>query len=154
MGKENEQSSLDRSFKYAMMDTSRVYIGGRLSYGEMIEWEDVPFKLKGIVNKEFLPDAGSTEFTFADHFKVLKKDSFAFQVFKTLKTRIKVDYPVLKKGKTGDSVIYKSRVCNIEEYLDWVGGGEANLTLSDGSVVEPVTEEISFSKLAMMIFSA
>ena len=146
--------TLDRSFKYTMMDTTRIYVGGRMTYQEMIEWDDVPFKIKAIVNKEFVPAAGTTEITFPDHFRIIGKDSFLFQVLKTLKTKVKVDIPVLKKGKSEESIIYKSRVCSIDEYLDLIKDGSLNLTLSDGTVKEAVPEEISFSKLAVMIYSA
>ncbi len=146
--------TLDRSFKYTMMDTTRIYVGGRMTYQEMIEWDDVPFKIKAIVNKEFVPAAGTTEITFPDHFRIIEKDSFLFQVLKTLKTKVKVDIPVLKKGKSEESIIYKSRVCSIDEYLDLIKDGSLNLTLSDGTVKEAVPEEISFSKLAVMIYSA
>ena len=146
--------TLDRSFKYTMMDTTRIYVGGRMTYQEMIEWDDVPFKIKAIVNREFVPAAGTTEITFPDHFRIIEKDSFLFQVLKTLKTKVKVDIPVLKKGKSEESIIYKSRVCSIDEYLDLIKDGSLNLTLSDGTVKEAVPEEISFSKLAVMIYSA
>ena len=146
--------TIDRSFKYTMQDTTRIYVGGRMTYQEMIEWDDVPFKIKAIVNKEFVPDAGTTEITFAEHFKRLETDSFLFQVLKTLKTKIKVDIPTLKKGKNSQSVIYKSKVCTIEEYLSLIKDPKYTLTLEDGTENAPVTEEISFSKLAVMIYSA
>ena len=144
--------TIDRSFKYTMQDTTRIYVGGRMTYQEMIEWDDVPFKIKAIVNKEFVPNAGTTEITFAEHFKKLDKDSFLFQVCRTLKTKIKVHVPVQKKGK--DSISYKSSICTIEEYLDLINDPNSVLTAEDGMVTEPVTEEISFSKLAVMVYSA
>ena len=91
--------TIDRSFKYTMQDTTRIYVGGRMTYQEMIEWDDVPFKIKAIVNKEFVPNAGTTEITFAEHFKKLERDSFLFQVCRNLKTKIKGHVPVQKKGK-------------------------------------------------------
>jgi hypothetical protein len=147
--------SLDRSFKYAMMDTNRVYIGGRMTYSEMITWEEVPFKIKAIVNNHLLKDAGNPDLTMAEHFKNLPDDSFVLQILKTLKTRIKVDIPQAKgKNPTKDNVTYKSSLLKIEEYLRFVRNHEGYLTLPDGTEVEPVTEEISFSKLAVLVFSA
>ena len=146
--------TIDRSFKYTMQDTTRIYVGGRMTYQEMIEWDDVPFKIKAIVNKEFVPNAGTTEITFAEHFKSLETDSFLFQVLKTLKTKIKVDIPTLKKGKSSQSIIYKSKICTIEEYLSLVKDPKYTLVSEDGTEISPVTEEISFSKLAVMIYSA
>ena len=147
-------NTVDRSFKYAMMDTTKIYIGGRMTYQEMIEWEDVPFKIKAIVNKEFVPDAGGTQFTFEEHLCKLQKESYALQVFKTLKTKIKVDIPVLKTKGGKQSIVWKSRVMPFQEYMTFMQSKEGELTTEDGELTKPVTEEISFSKLAVMVFSA
>ena len=145
--------TIDRSFKYAMQDTTKIYIGGRMTYQEIIEWDDVPFKIKSIVNREFVPKAGTTEITFGEHFCQIEKDSYLFQVLKTLKTKIKVDIPTIKSGKQ-ESIVYKSRNCTIGEYIDLMKDGSAVLEMPDGTRIDPVTEEISFSKLAVMMFSA
>jgi hypothetical protein len=147
-------NTVDRSFKYAMMDTVKIYIGGRMTYQEMIEWEDVPFKIKAIVNKEFVPDAGGTEFTFEEHLKKLKKESYAFQVFKTLKTKVKVDIPVIKKKGGKESIIWQSKIMPFQDYMTFMQNEEGTVTTEDGTLTKPVTEEISFSKLAVMVFSA
>ncbi len=179
------KDTIDRSFKYAMQDTNRIYIGGRMTYEEMITWEEVPFKIKSIVNRDFLPDAKNPEWTFKDHFKTISDTSFLFQILKTLKTKVKVDYPVTK-GKAGkEQTVFKSKVCNIEEYIYFVQSSDAALAgaeVPEGKklsecglnpdevkekirlpkgmedidydrLTEVVTEEISFSKLAVMFFS-
>ena len=147
----------DRSFKYTMQDTNRIYIGGRMTYGEMITWEEVPFKIKAIVNNHLLKDAGNPDLTMAEHFKMLSADSFLVQILSTLKTKIKVDIPQIKgknTKKTKDAVSYKAVYYKINEYLRFANDHEGYLTLDDGSEVAPVTEEISFSKLAVLVFSA
>ena len=136
--------TLDRSFKYAMQDTNRIYIGGRMTYQEMITWDEVPFKIKAIVNKHFIPDAKDTECTFAKHFETLSKDSFLFQICKTLKMKVKVDIPYTAQTKSGETVRFKSEVMNIGDYLDYIRGEHP-----EGLV----TEEISFSKLAVLVFA-
>ena len=37
-------------FKYIIQDTNCLYIGKELTYAEMMEREDVPFKLKAIIS--------------------------------------------------------------------------------------------------------
>ena len=143
--------SLDRSFKYAMQDNNRIYIGGRMTYGEMITWEEVPFKIKAIVNNHLLKDAGNPELTMAEHFKTISEDSFLFQILSTLKTKVKVDIP--EQNKKG-SIKYKSKVLKIGEYLSFIKNHEGYLTAQDGTEIAPVTEEISFSKLAVLVFNA
>lgn len=146
-------NTIDRSFKYAMMDTTKIYIGGRMTYQEMIEWEEVPFKIKAIVNGQFVPDAGGTEFTFEEHFRKLSRQSFAYQVFKTLKTKVKVDFPVVKKKGGEEDIVYQSKVMKLDEYLDFIQK-EAENAEENSTLTKAVTEEISFSKLAVMVFSA
>lgn len=150
--------TLDRSFKYAMQDTNRIYIGGRMTYGEMITWDEVPFKIKAIVNNHLLKDAGDPELTMAEHFKKIPDDSFLLQILSTLKTKVKVDIPEFKgraaKNKTEENVSYKAVNFKIDEYLRFIKNHEGYLTLEDGREIAPVTEEISFSKLAVLVFSA
>lgn len=146
-------NTVDRSFKYTMTDTTKIYIGGRMTYQELIEWDDVPFKIKAIVNKEFVPDAGTTEITFEEHLRKLKKESYAYQVFKTLKAKFKVDIPVVKKKGGSESIVYQSKVMPLEEYLNFIQKS-AQEAEEENELTKAVTEEISFSKLAVMVFSA
>ena len=163
------KDTIDRSFKYAMQDTNRIYIGGRMTYEEMISWEEVPFKIKKIVNKDFLPDAASPEWTFAEHFKHISDKSFLYQILNTLKTKVKVDYPVTKIKAGKEQTSFKSRVCTIEEYLNFIhsldssmsSGGETEIIIPKGMedldrerLSEVVTEEISFSKLAVLFYAS
>ena len=143
---------IDRSFKYVMQDTSKMYVGGRLTYEEMISFEDVPFKIKSIANREWIPAAGREDITIEDHFRIMEKNSFIFQIFKTLKTKVKVHLPVVKEGKTGRFVSYKSKILGPEEYWELLHEESEPLLDENGQEIKPVTEEISFSKLAVMVF--
>ena len=46
----------DRDFKYVIQDMSNIYIGARFSYGEMMEEEEVPYKLKKVIFRIFLQE--------------------------------------------------------------------------------------------------
>ena len=130
----------ERDFKYVMQDTSHVFMGGRMSYEDMMTWEDVPFKLKAIVNKYF---AGKDEQSLAETMGVLSQEDFRYQILKQLKIKIKAGTYQNKKSLFGkEEKKYISKTYHLDEYMELIKGEK-----------EAVTEEFIFSKLAMMAFS-
>lgn len=126
----------DRDFKYSMQDISHVYIGGRMSMGEIVAWEDVPFKIKAIVNKHFIPLVGE-EGSIAEAIMALNKETFGKQIIDQLKLRFKVgQYVDDKKGRH-----YVSKVLKLPEFEALCNSGE-----------EFVMEELIFSKLSLLAF--
>ena len=126
----------DRDFKYSMQDVSHVYIGGRMSMGEIIAWEDVPFKIKAIVNKHFIPLVGE-DGTIVEAIMAMKEDAFNKQIIDQLKLRFKVGvYTEEKKGRK-----YVSKVLKFPEFEALVNSGE-----------EFIMEELVFSKLSLLAF--
>ena len=134
--------SNDRDFKYVLQDASHVYLGGRMTFQEMMDWEDVPFKLKAIVNKYFLEQEVDAD-SLAGAFNVMDKKTFTYQICKQLRIKIKAGFYTVKVNRKGEEEkIYKSKTYSLDEYL---------ALLSEGA--EPITEEISLSKLALLAFS-
>ena len=56
MSEEKTAQLQDNDFKYVMMDTGNIYLGARFTFGELLEQEMVPFKLKTIIRRYFLPE--------------------------------------------------------------------------------------------------
>lgn len=130
----------ERDFKYVMQDTSHVFMGGRMTYEDMMTWDDMPFKLKAIMNKNFISkeEVGLTE-TLAG----LKQEDFRYQILKQLKIKIKAGTYQMKKSFLGkEEKKYISKVYSLDEYMQ--------LVQEEKSLV---TEEFIFSKLALMAFS-
>ena len=48
------QSKGYEAYKYVMADTSYLYLGAKYSYQEIIENEEVPFKVKAIMERYIL----------------------------------------------------------------------------------------------------
>ena len=46
----------NRDFKYVMQDVSRVYIGAKYTYREMMDSDEIPFKLKAILSHYILKE--------------------------------------------------------------------------------------------------
>ena len=72
----------ERDFKYVMQDTSHVFMGGRMTYEDMMTWEDVPFKIKAIINKHF---AEKGESGLVETIGILSEEDFRYQILKQLK---------------------------------------------------------------------
>ena len=127
-------------YKYVMVDTSYIYLGAKYTYGELIENEDVAFKLRTIFERYIMPEL-SGDTMLADHFMGISKN-LAYKTYKQLKIKLKVSRPVMKKsifGKT--SKIYVSENVTLDKFLELRGDGEI------------LIQEIVFSKLALMSFA-
>ncbi|MBQ8247242.1 MAG: hypothetical protein IJZ42_08920 [Lachnospiraceae bacterium] len=130
----------ERDFKYVMQDTSHVFMGGRMTYEDMMTYEEVPFKIKAIVNKYF---SGKEEAGLAETLRILEQEDFRYQVLKQLKIKIKAGTYQMKKNLFGkEEKRYVSKVYHLDEYLQ-IANVEKEL----------VTEEFVISKLALMAFS-
>ena len=130
----------ERDFKYVMQDTSHVFIGGRMSYEDMMTWEEMPFKIKAIITKYFM---GKEENSLAETLTVLEQEDFRYQILKQLKVKIKAAKYQTKKNLFGkEQSKFVSKVYALDEYL-------ALISVEDTLV----TEEFIVSKLAMMAFS-
>ena len=130
----------ERDFKYVIQDTSQVFIGGRMSYEDMMTWEEIPFKIKAIMNKYFI---NQEENGLAEVMPKLEKEDFRYQILKQLKIKIKAGIYENKKNLLGkEAKKYVSKVYHLDEYIQLA---QAEDTL--------VTEEFIFSKLALMAFS-
>lgn len=130
----------ERDFKYVMQDTSHVFMGGRMTYEDMMTWEDVPFKIKAIINKHF---AEKGESGLVETIGILSEEDFRYQILKQLKIKMKAGIYKNQKNLFGkETKRYVSRTYHLDEYIQLVKTEK-----------EVITEEVIFSKLAMMAFS-
>ena len=130
----------EKDFKYVMQDTSHVFMGGRMSYEDMMTWGDVPFKIKAIINKYF---KDKNEVSLTDTLKALEQEDFRYQILKQLKIKIKAgSYCIKKNWRRKEEKKYVSKVYSLDEYMQLISEDKAT-----------VTEEFIFSKLALMAFS-
>ncbi len=136
----NMEYTNEKDFKYVMQDTSQIFMGGRMTYEDMMTWSDVPFKIKAIVNKYFI---GKEENSLKETLTVLTQEDFRYQILKQLKIKVKAGIYQNKKSLFNkDTVKYVSKTYHLDEYI--------RLVQSESEVV---TEEFIFSKLALMAFS-
>lgn len=127
-------------FKYVIHDMTNIYVGAKLSYGEMMELDEMPFKLKTIISHYMLREVAA-DTTIENHIFYITRDSMSYMVYKQMKARFKMS--VFKenghgKGKPG----YVSQEYRIDDILD----NEEIIKKRDQIVVE----EMHITKLGMM----
>ena len=135
----------ENDFKYVIQDTNCIYLGRELTYAEMMDKDDVPFKFKAVISAHIAKDADINQ-TMAAHILQISDQEFSYRIFEQLKLTVRVCYKVQKKGfggKIKDKWIHKT--CSLKQfYVDYrgqVSGGDAMI------------EDFSISKLALMTFS-
>lgn len=132
-------------FKYIIQDTGSVYFGRELTYTEMMEREDVPFKFKAIINVHIARDADLNK-KMSDHILELDTASFTYRIFEQLKLAVRVCYKEEKRSLTGrKKERWVHKTCPVKqfcaEYREKVKAHEM------------VLEDISISKLALMVIN-
>ncbi|GFI23384.1 hypothetical protein IMSAGC011_02172 [Lachnospiraceae bacterium] len=129
-------------FKYIIQDTNCVYFGRELTYAEMMDREDVPFKLKAIISAHIARET-DLNIKMTDHILAISKSAFSYRIFEQLKLTVRVCYKVSRKGfggKTKEKWVHKSCLIGqfCQEYRDNIMQNEMFI------------EDLSVSKLALM----
>lgn len=85
-------------FKYVIQDTNCVYFGRELTYTEIMDREDVPFKFKAVINVHIAREIDLNK-KMAEHILEISKSAFSYRIFERLKLTIRVCYKVSKIGR-------------------------------------------------------
>lgn len=139
MGNEND-------FKYVLQDFSNVYIGTRLTYGELVQLEDTPQKLRSAVYQYIYREADART-RICDHILSIKEDSMSYLVFTQLKGQIKIVFPESitdKKGKTKTQ--YRTETYSI---ADIVTNEELRNSISPEQITEYIFKKLRLVSLAV-----
>ena len=134
------------NYKYVMVDTGNVYLGAKYSYGELLQNEDVPFKIRAIVERYILPQADS-ETTLESEFYYMTPDSFAYRTYRQLKVKVKCSRLVEKTGlfsKGKKKKVYETQTMGLEAFV--------GMSPAQKQIQGILVQEIVVNKLAMMMF--
>lgn len=140
----NQQGYED--YKYVMLDTAFLYLGAKYSYGELVENEDVPFKMRAALERYILPEM-DPETTLESHFYHMDSKEFSYKTYHQLKIKVKVSRLVEKKGFFGLGKVkrvYTSELIPLEKFVAMTKSQKEH----DGILIQ----EIVISKLALMGF--
>lgn len=134
----------ENDFKYVIQDLTNVYIGARFSYTELMERDDVPFKLRSIFSHYMLKEvAGDT--TLADHVFFITPQSQSYLVYKQMKARFRMNVWELADGRKHKKDGYVSKIYTID---DIVNNEELKARMD-----EIMVEELHITKLGLMAVS-
>ena len=135
------QKTVYESFKYSMQDVSRVYVGSKYTFEELLDDEDLLFKFRMIVERYVLSEADPQD-TLETHLYYLAPDSFTVKLYRRLKARIKVSVIEEKKSLFGKSKSqYTDRQLTVDELV--------GMSLEEKERCGMVIQEFSVSKLAL-----
>ena len=105
----------DRDYKHVVQDVTNIYIGGKLSYVEMLDLDEIPFKFKVILSHYILKEV-SKETTIENHIFFMKKEDMSYMIFKKMKARFRLYvFDVNKQSYVGKE--YKIEDIVDDEYL-------------------------------------
>lgn len=131
-------------YKYVMMDTGYLYIGSKYTYGELMEQENVPFKLLTVIERYILPDMGP-DTTLEGHLYYMKAEDFTCRTLMQLKAKVKINRLTIKKNIFGKKErIYKTEVVQL---LDFV-----KMTPDEKEREGVFIQELVISKMGLMTF--
>lgn len=137
-------STVYEPYKYVMSDTGSIYLGGKLSYEELLKNEMTPFKLKAIISQYILKES-SAENTLESEFYFMKGEGFLYETYMQLKVRLKVMALEERRGLFGKAKRgYKERIIPLGDF--------ANIETEEKKGMGAVVSEVIISRLAMMSF--
>lgn len=138
------QKKVYENYKYCMQDTSRLYVGCKYTFEELLEDDDVPFKLRMLVQRYILSEAeASPEDTLETHLYYLGTTGFLIKLYGQLKAKVKVNVLEEKKGLLGST---KKRY--VTKQLDVAA--LAAITPAEKEAAGLVIQELAVSKLALL----
>ncbi|MDE6363450.1 MAG: hypothetical protein K2O40_05580 [Lachnospiraceae bacterium] len=135
----------NNDFKYVLQDTNCVYFGRELTYAEMMDREDVPFKFKAVLSAHIARDT-DLNIKMADHLMTISDSTFSYRIYEQLKLTVRVCYKVQKKGfggKLKEKWMHKS--CSLHVFCTEYRSLAAH--------TDVMIEDFSISKLALMVLS-
>lgn len=103
----------NRDFKYVMQDVSRVYIGAKYTYREMMDSDEIPFKLKAILSHYILKEVAE-DTTPENHIFYIRDTDLSYMVYRQLRARFQMDFPVLSRKGTWQ---YRREYHTIDEII-------------------------------------
>lgn len=135
----------NNDFKYILQDTGHIFFGKELTYAEMMDRDDVPFKFQAIIGSYFSKDIELSD-RIVDHLMKITKDEFSYRIYDQLKLQVRFFYKEEKMGLFGQKkVSWVHKTCKMQEFLqkykEMVEKGEA------------IIEDTSISKLGLMTIS-
>ncbi|MBO5165722.1 MAG: hypothetical protein J6B90_03855 [Lachnospiraceae bacterium] len=133
----------NRDYKYIMQDVSTIYLGARYTYEELTNEEEIPFKIKSLVNRYIKQELNGENLSLESHFFYMEPQGFAYQTYLQMKTKVKISILEEKKGFGGKvKKVYATQTMKLQDFV--------KIPPAEKEKQGIMIQEISLSKLALM----
>ena len=131
-------------FKYMLQDVSRIYIGAKYTYRELMQNPEMAFKFKSVIEHYLLKEA-DPDTSLESDFYYMEPGSFSYRTYEQLKIKLKISVLVERPGRQGKSErVYREKTVALEEF--------AAIPLPRKKRDGIVVQELILSKLALVSF--
>ena len=131
-------------FKYMLQDVSRIYIGAKYTYRELMENPEAAFKFKSVIEHYLLRET-DPDTSLESDFYYMKPESFSCRTYEQLKVKLKISILVDRQGKGGKTErVYREKTVSLSEL--------ASIPLAQKKRDGIVVQELILSKLALVSF--
>jgi len=124
-------------YKYVMADTSFLYVGVKYSYAEILENEEIPFKLRTITERYLLPET-DPETTLESELYYMQPIGILYKTLLQLKCKVKFS----RKKQNGS---FETVSVKLEEFV--------SMSVDEKKKKQILIQELAVSKLSLMMFS-
>lgn len=132
-------------FKYIIQDMGNIYFGKELTYAEMMDRDDVPFKFKAIINVYISRETDLNK-KMSVHLLEIDTNDFCYRIFEQLKLTVRVCFKEETRnfsGKKKEKWVHK--ICSMKQFCDEYR--------DKVKTQEMFIEDVSISKFSLMIIS-
>lgn len=130
---------MDNDFKYVIQDFDAVYIGSKYSFDEIIQGEDFPPKLRGIIER-YLAEGLDPSTTIESQLYFLTPESREYSTYRRLKARVK-----FTQKKRGDDTRFAAKNMKVVKF--------AEIPVERKKELGIVIRELEISKIGLMTFT-
>lgn len=102
----------DRDYRIVVQDMTNVYIGALLTYAEIMDLDEIPFKLKSILDHTILKEVDA-DTTISDHVFFIKYNDVSYKTYSDMHARFRLNVP----KSTNEGIRYESREYTISEIV-------------------------------------
>lgn len=145
MSRITEKTIQYQDFKYVMQDVGNIYLGAKFTYEDIMDREDISFKIKAVMEHYVLKDI-AMDTSLESHFFYMKPQEFAARTYEQLRAGVKVsELKSRKQSGKKEKITYTDKVYKISDFMEMSPEEKKRRGI--------MIQEISISKLALMTFS-
>lgn len=106
----------DQDFKYLIQNFSNIFVGGRMTYEELADYDDTPLQLKKAIHRVVKREV-PMQTMLCDHLLNLTEDSDCFLLYQQAKITIEVAFFREVETKKNKQTKYESKTYTFDQFV-------------------------------------